>query len=117
MTIGIYFTGCGVGHQDFINIQNNEIGKKIPYFKFKFENTGKIVGGIHKVGYGLTHITKDKNGNLIYHWDIEEILPHYKYKEITGKCKIYEVVDPKTLIRKSWGFEQDSNPLSCRTWM
>lgn len=105
------------GHQHFKDSRNDRIGKKVWFTEpFRFENAGKFVRGkIVISGQGFTHITKDNNGNLIYHWDLEEILPHYK-KEWVGKCLIYYVVDPKTHIIKDWGFDKGGNPFSCRTW-
>ena len=115
--ISLLFIGCGVGHQDWVNIKNSNVGKRASNDNYRFESFGKIIGGFRKGGYGITHITYDKDDNIIQHWDYYKILPKYPYKEIVGKCKIYEIVDPKTRIMKSWGYEPDANPLSCRTWM
>ncbi|MES9903305.1 MAG: hypothetical protein ABW168_11610 [Sedimenticola sp.] len=122
-TIGIVFitglSGCyKVGHEDYINYNNDQIGEKMPFKKpFKFENSGKLVRGkIAISGQGLTHIEKDNNGNLIYHFSEQEILPHYHTKEWVGKCLTYTVVDPETYIIKGWGFDGGGNPLSCRSW-
>jgi len=114
----LLFSGCIMrgGHQPFVKMYNNHLGKKNLFDKYKFESYGQIIGGFRKSGYGLTHITKDKNGNLIYHWDHWEVLPNYNDKKAVGKCKVYEIVDPKTKIVKAWGFEPDSNPLSCQVW-
>jgi hypothetical protein len=121
----LFFSACATrhGHQGFINMHNNRIGKINPYESYVFEYAGQVtIGDFKKVGKGITHITKDKDGNLLYHWFIGEVLPKsgnpwMVYKdEWIGKCKYYYIVDPKTNIIKSWGFEKDSNPLSCRTW-
>jgi hypothetical protein len=112
------FIGCGVGHQDFISSENHSIGKKVLYDKFRFKHYNlNLTIGFRKGGYGITHITYNKKGNIIQHWYSEEILPNKIYPEAVGKCKTYSVIDPKTRIIKAWGFEKDSNPLSCRTWM
>jgi len=116
----LLLNGCyKIGHEDFLDLKEERIGKKMhsksPY---KYKNSGKYVKDKSiKIGQGLTHITKNTQGNLIYHIDGEEVLPHkYATKEWIGKCKYYYVVDTQTFMIKSWGFEKDSNPLSCRTW-
>ena len=62
---------------------------------------------------GLTHITKDKNGNIIYHW----FSGRYLREDSTayGDCKIYYVVDSQTHIILSWHYdiENGGNPESC----
>ena len=110
--------GCSVGHSDFIGFRNDEVGTIMPYKEpFKWDNTGKLRRGDFAIsGQGLTHIIKDDNGDLIYHFSGQEILPHYQKKEWVGKCLYYKVVDHKTHIIKAWGFDEGGNPLSCRTW-
>ena len=113
--------GCSkIRHEAFLDHTKAKIGTKM-YSKlpYKFKDSGKFIQDkSKKVGQGLTHIAKDTQGNLIYHIDSEEVLPHkYATKEWIGKCKYYYVVDAQTYIIKSWGFEQDSNPLSCRIWL
>ena len=121
LIIGILFllNGCyAVGYQDFVNYKNDRIGQK-PYFTkpFKYDNAGKLRRGNFVIsGQGFTHITRDKNGNLIHHFSEQEILSNYGKKEWIGKCLTYYVVDQKTHIIKSWGFDKGGNPLSCRTW-
>lgn len=110
--------GCSVGYHDYIKVQNKFIGTvkthKEPY---KFPNSGELIRADYLIaGQGLTHITKDSEGNLIYHYSDAEFLPNYHEKEWVGKCLIYEVVDPNTYVVKSWGFDEGGNPLSCRTW-
>ncbi|UFH59971.1 hypothetical protein [Sulfurovum mangrovi] len=115
LTIGCY----RVGHEDFMSYKNARIGKKIHYGNApdKYHNSGELIrGDFLKAGQGLTHITKDKNGNLVYHIESAEVLPNFQKKEWVGKCKLYYVVDPKTKIIKSWGFDKGGNPQSCRTW-
>jgi len=115
----LFITGCyRVGHQDFIKYKNNIVGKKImPHKKYRYENVGKIIRGDFLVGgQGLTHITNNKNGDYIFHIESNEILPHFDNKEWVGKCKIYYIVDSKTKIIKTWGFDKGGNPKSCRTW-
>ena len=119
--IGIMFvlSGCyRVGHQDWVDFQNDLIGKKTSFEKpFKFKNAGQLIRGDFEIaGHGITHVTKDKDGNLIVHWYVSEILPNAPKKEWVGKCLLYEIVDPKTHIVKGWGYDEGGNPLSCRTW-
>ena len=116
------------GHQDYINFENSTIGKKVNTIKpFKFKDAGEFIRGeFVTYGLGFTHVSKDKNGNLITHWDVSEILPVAALKgnafaapankEWIGKCLTYSIVDPKTHIIKGWGFDKGGNPLSCRTW-
>ena len=109
--------GCVVGHEDFVNRQNLMIGKRI-LVKEPYQNkdAGQLFRGSDViVGQGLTHITKDDQGNLIYHYSDQEVLASYPQKAWVGKCLIYRVVDPKTYILKSWGFD-GGNPLACRSW-
>lgn len=111
--------GCAVGREDYINFKNSRIGEVIPYkAPFTFEDSGKLIRGDYvKGGQGLTHITKDEKGNLIYHFSDQEILENNRTeKEWVGKCLTYYVVEPNTYIIKGWGFEKEGNPLSCRTW-
>lgn len=115
----IGLSGCySIGHNAFIENKNSEVGKKTPYkFPFEFEDSGELFRGDFAIaGKGLTHITKDKEGNLIYHFDEEEILPNFHIKEWVGKCMTYIVVDPRSYIVKDWGFDKGGNPLSCRVW-
>lgn len=115
----ILMMGCyRTGHQDFLDYKNNIVGKKIMQNKsYRYKNTGKLIRGNFLLGGpGLTHITKDRNGDLIYHIESVEVLSNFQKKEWVGKCKLYYVVDPKTKIIKSWGFDKGGNPQSCRTW-
>ncbi|MCL1080192.1 hypothetical protein D5R81_19460 [Parashewanella spongiae] len=111
-------SGCAVGHNDFVNYRDNDIGTVMIYkMPFKFKNSGELRRGDFAItGQGLTHIDKDTDGNLIYHFSDQEILPHFHKKEWIGKCLTYYVVNPTTFIIKSWGFDKGGNPLSCRTW-
>jgi len=116
------------GHQDFINLINTSIGKKAHTIKpSKDKAAGEFMVGEFVInGLGFTHVSKDKNGNVIVHSDVSEILPVAALKgnafaapankEWIGKCLIYSIVDPKTHIIKGWGFDKGGNPLSCRTW-
>jgi len=112
-------TGCSVGHQPWVDFHDEQVGKTTPDLEIiKFKNAGKLVRADFLIeGDGLTHITKDKEGNLILHWSIQEVLPTFRgSKEWVGKCLMYEIVDVKTHIIKSWGYEEEGNPLSCRSW-
>lgn len=115
----LILSGCySVGHQAYLSNRDDEIGTIMTYKKpFKYNNSGRLIRGDFGIsGEGLTHITKDNNGNLIYHFSEEEILPSFHTKEWVGKCLIYMVVDSESYIIKDWGFDEGGNPLSCRTW-
>ncbi len=116
----LLFSGCyRVGYEDFRGSMDIAIGERPSFLKpIKFPNAGELRrGNFLMTGQGFTHITKDENDDLVYHWDSEEILPNFSgNKAWIGKCKYFYVVDPKSLIVKAWGFEKDANPLSCRTW-
>jgi hypothetical protein len=116
----VLLTGCyKVGYEDFLDSRDADVGKKPAFLKpFKFKNAGKPRRGKNIItGQGFTHITKMKNGDLMYHWDSQEILPSFKgNKTWIGKCLTYEIIDAKTGLVKSWGFDKGGNPLSCRTW-
>jgi hypothetical protein len=114
----LLLTGCAVGHQDYVNFKNSLIGKtEIETKPYKWDNSGKLIRADFLVsGQGLTHISEDEKGNLIYHYSVQEILSKYAKKEWVGKCLTYNVVNPKTMIITGWGFDEGGNPLSCRTW-
>lgn len=115
----ILLLSCAVGHEDYLNFKNSRIGKVMPYKEpFIFEDAGKLIRSDYvKGGQGLTHITKDDRGNLIYHFSDQEILENTRTeKKWIGKCLTYYIVDQDTYIIKDWGFDEGGNPLSCRTW-
>jgi len=116
----LLLNGCyKVGYQDFVDIKNDMIGGKVMNYKpFKYKNAGKPRRGDSIItGQGFTHISKMKNGDLVHHWSNQEILPSFKgNKEWIGKCLVYIIIDAKTGIVKSWGFDKGGNPLSCRSW-
>ncbi|WP_028768315.1 hypothetical protein [Shewanella fidelis] len=115
----VLLCSCAVGHEEYINFKNSRVGKVMPYKEpFAFENAGKLIRADYvKGGQGLTHIRKDENGNLIYHFSDQEILENTRTeKEWVGKCLTYYIVEANTYIIKSWGFDDGGNPLSCRTW-
>ncbi|WP_068547207.1 hypothetical protein [Thalassotalea crassostreae] len=114
----IVLNGCAVGHEDFINFRNDSIGtKEINTKPYKWENSGELIRADFLIsGQGLTDISEDEEGNFIYHYSEQEVLSNAPNKEWIGKCLFYYVVDPKTLIIKSWAFDEGGNPLSCRTW-
>lgn len=125
--ISLLINGCYVGHQGFINLRNDKIGTKALHFKpFKYKNAGEYYrANFSLLGYGVTHVDKDKEGNLIVHWFNEEILPNFYHKKgiftfgnkkWIGKCLTYKIVDSKTHIIKGWGFDKGGNPLSCKIW-
>lgn len=114
----ISLSGCAAGHSDYVDFKNSRVGKVMPYKKpFEFDNAGEFIRADYVLGgQGLTSITKDESGNLIYHFFSQEILPNHTVKEWVGKCLTYYVVEPNTYIIKSWGFDKGGNPLSCRNW-
>ena len=111
--------GCStVGHQDFIDLRNRQVGTiemhKKPY---KFKNAGRLIRANFLLGGdGLTHITKNSTGDLVYHYSEQEVLPGFHVKEWVGECLTYDIVDAEDYTIKGWGFDQGGNPLSCRTW-
>ena len=120
-TFLVVLSSCAPGHQDFINFRNNfDLGREIMFTTSpkKFTRAGKFIRGDYAIaGEGLLSVTKNNMGELIYHVFVQEILKNTRTeKEWVGKCLIYYVVDPKTYIVKSWGFDKGGNPLSCRTW-
>jgi hypothetical protein len=114
----ILMTGCSVGHNNYISFKDGRIGKTMPYKEpFNFENSGKLIRADYLIGgKGLTHITNDEAGDLVYHFSDQEVLSNYTKKEWVGKCLTYYIVDSNTYVIKSWGFDKGGNPLSCRTW-
>ena len=116
--ITLFFSGCySATHQGYKSFMDDSIGSKTIVAFHKFPNTGELIRADYLIaGKGVTAIEKDENGNMVIHWDIEEILPTHPIKESVGKCLIYEVVDPKTHILKAWGYDEGGNPLSCRFW-
>lgn len=113
-------SGCSSswGQKGYIDFKNRLIGKKtIDVKPFIFKDAGEFSRGKFLiVGQGVTHVTKNENGDLVVHWFSSEILPHYPNKKWVGKCLTYNIVDAKTHIVKGWGFDQGGNPLSCRNW-
>ena len=110
--------GCSVGHEDYVNFRNKLVGtQETSTEPYKWPDSGQLIRSDYLLsGQGLTHISKNAQGDLIYHYDVQEVLPNYRRKEWVGKCLIYNVVDPVTRIIKDWGFDEGGNPLSCRTW-
>ncbi len=111
--------GCySIGHHDFTSIMDDLIGSSIGYEKpFKFDNSGRLIrANFLLAGLGLTHITQNDSGDLIYHFNDSEILNTYYRQEWVGKCLIYMVVEPSSLVIKAWGYDEGGNELSCRTW-
>jgi hypothetical protein len=113
-----FLASCTTGHQAYINAKNEKIGTKMHYKKpFKYESAGELKRADFVItGQGLTKITKNDDGDLIYHFSNQEILPNFSNKDLVGKCLIYYVVDSKTDIIKRWGFDKGGNPSSCRIW-
>ena len=120
IVILLFISGCyRVGHEDFVDIENGMIGGRVMHYKpFKDKDAGKLRRGKDVIeGQGFTHITKMKNGDLVHHWSYQEILPSFSgNKKWIGKCLVYQIIDGKTGVVKSWGFDKGGNPLSCRSW-
>ena len=116
--LAVLLSACTVGHNDFIGFRNSMIGEVMAWKEpFKWENSGQLRRGDYLLsGEGLTHISKDSEGSLIYHMSGDEVLSNFNKKEWVGKCLTYYVVDPYSYVIKSWGFDEGGNPLSCRTW-
>lgn len=115
-----FVAGCAVGHDDFIKIENSNIGTKMFRDKtYKWDNSGELIRADYLVsGKGLTHIEENKNGDIIYHYSVHEVLPNERIPiEWVGLCLIYYVVDSETYLVKEWGFDEGANPLSCRTFV
>lgn len=113
-----FLSSCAAGHDDFASFRDKDVGTVVSYKEvFRFENAGEFYrADFVIVGQGLTHITEDTDGNLIYHFNSQEVLSNVGNKEWVGKCLFYYVVEPETYVIKSWGFDRGGNPLSCRTW-
>ncbi|MEJ6477008.1 hypothetical protein [Pseudoalteromonas piscicida] len=110
-------TGCVAtsGHEDFVGLKDSVVGLEMKDRKtYKYSNSGQLIrGGYAKSGQGLTEITKDNEGNYIYHIFVQEVLENTRTeREWIGKCLIYYVVDSNTYIIKGWGFDRGGNPLS-----
>jgi hypothetical protein len=115
----LFLCGCSVGQGDFKNSRNEEVGTVVAFKKpFRFEDAGEFYRADFVItGQGFTHITKDDDGNFIYHFSSQEVLSNAPRKEWVGKCLYYYVVDSTTYVIKGWGFDEGGNPLSCRSWM
>ena len=113
------FNGCFTSaHQDFIKNMNSQIGHKvaIDVKPFKYKWAGQMFrGDFVKSSIGLTHITYDKNGNIVRHWYGQEVLPNGP-KKMIGKCLTYQVINSKNGTIIQWGFDKGGNPISCVLW-
>jgi hypothetical protein len=111
---------CAAGHADFVDTRSDWIGTKMQREQpYKWEDSGQFIRGDYVVsGQGLTAITENEDGDIVYHYSVHEILANSRTeKEWVGKCLVYYVVNPKTFIVKDWGFDEGGNPLSCRTFV
>jgi hypothetical protein len=123
------FYGCAVGNDPWADYKNEYIGKKATVLDpTRFGNAGELIRADFLIsGDGFTHVTKNENGDIVQHWFVSEVLPNFVenegsifqrgHKEWVGKCKYYYIVDSKTNIIKSWGYDKGGNPLSCRVWL
>ncbi len=116
----IFLVGCtgSIPHQDFIDNKNKQIGYLVnPNIKpYKYKNAGELWASDFALqGQGLTHITKNSNGNMVLHWSDGEIL-NTRSGEMVGKCLTYQVIDSKTNKIIDWGFDKGGNPKSCIAW-
>jgi hypothetical protein len=114
-----FLVACAAGHNDFIKIENGNVGTKMFRDKpYKWEDSGELIRADYLVsGLGLTDISEDKDGDIVYHFFVHEILPNTRLeKEWVGQCLIYYIVDSESYIVKEWGFDNGGNSLSCRTF-
>ena len=121
LLIALLLAGCPRGHKPYVNFQNSIIGLKTATVQpFEFDGAGSLPrGGSIMRSRGITHVTKNKDGDLVLHRAGQEVLPNHPYvggRNIVGRCLTYRVVDAQTHIIKRWGFDKGGNPLSCRIW-
>lgn len=121
--IAFILSGCIANsnpHQSFKNFQNISLGEKWnPTQELLNPPSKGKLNGARRYGYGLTHTTRDKNNNYVFHISEYECIKNpsllfYEQKGIIGKCETYLVVDPKTKTILDWGFDRGSNPQCCR---
>jgi hypothetical protein len=125
----LFLQGCAVGYKPWAEQTNELIGRKAKQEKpFTFKDAGKLIRADYLIlGEGLTHITKNENGDIVQHWFVSEVLPNFYEessfflftrgnKEWVGKCMYYLVIDPDSYIIKNWGHDKGGNPKSCRHW-
>jgi hypothetical protein len=115
----ILLNGCAIGNAPFAKRMDQQVGAKVSFLDpTRFGNAGDLIRADYLVqGQGFTHITKNKDGDIIQHWFSSEVLPAHGDKKWVGKCKYYYVVNPETNIIKGWGYDEGSNPESCRDWL
>lgn len=119
MFVTVTLISCAAGHNNFVEFRNDEIGTVLKREKpYKYKDSGEFIRGNYVVsGQGLTRISKNGNGDIVYYFSVQEILPNTRTeKEWIGKCLIYYIVEPDTFVVKEWGFDEGGNPLSCRTF-
>jgi len=109
---------CAVGNAPFAEGMDNRIGNKVSFLDpTRFGDAGELIRADYLIsGKGFTHVTKNDDGDIVQHWFYSEVLPAHGNNEWVGKCKVFFVVDAKTNIIKSWGYDEGANPESCRHW-
>jgi hypothetical protein len=117
--IFILLNGCAIGNAPFAERMDYKIGTKVPFLDpTRYGDSGDLIRADYLIsGKGFTHISKNENGDIVQHWFYSEVLPIHSMKEWVGKCKVIYVVDHKTNIIKSWDYDKDANPESCRDWL
>ncbi|MBL4781670.1 MAG: hypothetical protein JKX92_05455 [Porticoccaceae bacterium] len=111
--------GCAVGNTPFAKRMDERVGSKPSVLDpTRFGDAGDLIRANFLVsGDGFTHTSENEHGDIIQHWFYSEVLPSFRgEKEFIGKCKIFLVVDRESSIIKSWGYDEDGNPQSCRDW-
>ncbi|MBZ2191609.1 MULTISPECIES: hypothetical protein [Pseudoalteromonas] len=111
--------GCSIGNRPWADYQNDKVGHKAPFLDpTRYGDTGDLIRADYLIsGDGFTHTSKNKDGYIIQHWFISEVLSTAPNKDWVGKCKVFYVVDPQTNIIVSWDYDKGANPESCRVWL
>ena len=115
----IGLNGCAIGSAPFAASMDSMVGTKALFLDpTRYGDSGDLIRADYLVsGKGFTHVSKNENGDIVQHWFYSEVLPTHGRDDWVGKCKIIYVVDSKTNIIKSWGYDEGTNPESCRHWL
>jgi hypothetical protein len=115
----VLLNACAIGNAPFSERMDSRIGTKALFIDpSRYGNSGDLIRADYLIsGKGFTHISKNKDGDILQHWFYSEVLPTHSKKEWVGKCKIIYVVDPITNIIKAWDYDDGANPESCRDWL
>ena len=115
----IFLNGCAVGNKPFSARNDSKVGTNAFFLDpTRYGDAGDLIRADYLIaGDGFTHITVNDDGDTVQYWFLSEVLPNFVgEKEWVGKCKIVYVVDSNTNVIKSWDYDEDSNPQSCRDW-